>query len=136
LPDEEVDFTMAIVAGFTLDSLLGNAKKAIAKFNNGFYVGVEEENAKVISSNYELKQNCPNPVVKTTEFQYTIPKASKVRLEIYNIAGEKVATLINGYETAGCKTTNWNPGTIKSGIYFYKLITPNYTATKKLILMK
>ncbi|MDD5530783.1 MAG: T9SS type A sorting domain-containing protein [bacterium] len=136
LPNEEVDFTIAVVCAYNLSNLKESAQDAITRFNNGYFVGVEEENGKVTSYNYELKQNYPNPVVKTTEFQYTIPKASKVRLEIYNIAGEKVATVVNGYETAGCKKTNWNPGTIKSGIYFYKLITPDYTATRKLILMK
>ena len=73
-----------------------------------------------------LHQNHPNPFNPVTEIQYDLRETSKVRLEIFNIAGQKVCTLVDGMEAAGYKTAIWNGRTsdgksVASGIYIYKL---------------
>ncbi|MFQ6032946.1 MAG: T9SS type A sorting domain-containing protein, partial [Candidatus Zixiibacteriota bacterium] len=59
-----------------------------------------------------------------------------VKLEIYNLLGQKVATLVDEYQEAGQKTVNWEAKDFSSGIYFYKLSASDFTATKKMVLTK
>ncbi|MCK4978796.1 MAG: T9SS type A sorting domain-containing protein, partial [Candidatus Delongbacteria bacterium] len=72
---------------------------------------------------------------------YSIKEAGNVRLEIYNLRGQLVKTLVNEVQETGEYTTSWN-GTdnsnkpVSSGVYLYKMKSANYTATKKMILMK
>ncbi len=89
----------------------------------------------------ELHSNYPNPFNPITNISYSVKKAGKVTLEVYNIKGQLVKTLVNDVKETGNYTTTWN-GTdnsnksVSSGVYFYKMKTGNYTATKKMILMK
>jgi len=71
-----------------------------------------------------------------TQISYTLPRDCHVRLEIYNILGQKVATLVDEYQQAGQKTINWEAKDLSSGIYFYKLSAGDFTATKKMVLTK
>ncbi len=90
----------------------------------------------------ELFQNYPNPFNPTTQIQFTLEKTEPVRLEIFNILGQKVKTMLSGEEfSAGPYTFNWNGRDdgnvpVSSGTYVYKLATPSFRATKKMILVK
>jgi hypothetical protein len=59
-----------------------------------------------------------------------------VTLNVYDVLGRKVASLINEYQTAGSHTLNFNAASLASGIYFYRLEAGNYNSVKKMILMK
>lgn len=85
---------------------------------------------------YSLEQNYPNPFNPSTTIKFAIPEVSNVKLTIYNILGQKVAELVNSTLEAGSYTFNWNAMNVASGLYFYELNTNNFTAIKKMTLLK
>ncbi len=89
-----------------------------------------------LGTKYSLSQNYPNPFNPATQIVYELPRESRVLLEIYNILGEKVATLVDQLEQAGRHRVWWNPETIPSGVYFYRLQTGSFIETKKLLLLR
>ena len=95
----------------------------------------------VIPSVFALHQNYPNPFNPVTEIQFDVPVESQVTLIIYNIMGQEVTTLTNSTLQAGFHSVRWN-GTngqgeqISTGLYFYRLTSPAFTSTKKMIMVK
>ena len=85
---------------------------------------------------FRLEQNYPNPFNPTTTIEYTIPKADRVILKIYDILGREVTTLVNGEQLKGKYSIAFNANKLASGVYFYRLRAGNFVETKKLILMK
>ena len=90
---------------------------------------------------YGLSQNYPNPFNPTTSIEFALPEAADVSLEIYNLLGQKVRTLVNGYVSAGYVTTRWDGldqhgQEVGSGTYIYRLKTTDQSFSKKLVLMK
>ncbi|MBI3189556.1 MAG: T9SS type A sorting domain-containing protein [Ignavibacteriales bacterium] len=86
-------------------------------------VGIGEPSLSNIKPEYfNLMQNYPNPFNPTTVIRYQLPVTSHVTLQIYNILGQQVATLVNEKLTAGSYSVNWNPNEIASGIYYYKMV--------------
>ena len=90
---------------------------------------------------FRLYANYPNPFNPTTTISYDLPSAGHVRLEVFNLLGRKVTTLVDEYQTAGFRKVDWNGQneageTVSSGVYFYRLTTGNYVQTKKMILLK
>jgi parallel beta-helix repeat protein len=83
----------------------------------------------------------PNPFNPTTTLQYTLARASYVRIEIYNIAGQRITTLLQQPQPAGIHRLRWNGtnqfgNTVNSGVYFYRIITNQTTKSGKLFLIK
>jgi hypothetical protein len=97
---------------------------------------VENKSDVNIVKHFELNQNYPNPFNPMTIITYKIPHNSFVSLKIYNIIGQELKTLINGYKTAGEHQITWHAESFPSGIYFYKLHAGEFSETKKLILQK
>ena len=90
---------------------------------------------------YSLSQNYPNPFNPETEIEYSIQQLSEVRLEIFNILGERVHTIFNGKQDAGVYRAVWDGRTSKgfkaaSGVYIYRLTANKYSASKKMILVR
>ena len=83
-----------------------------------------------------LLQNYPNPFNPTTKIQFSVAHPSVVTLKIYNVLGQEVATLVNGYEEVGVKSIDFDASRFSSGIYFYKMVAGTYSAVKKMIFMK
>ncbi len=88
-----------------------------------------------------LDQNYPNPFNPSTEIGFDLPKPSFVSLDIYDVLGRKVTTLINERLTAGSKRVQWNgrdnTGTeVASGVYFYRLQTSDHVEVRKMVLLK
>jgi len=75
-----------------------------------------------------------------TEIRYALPavgnQQSAVSLEVYNILGEKVATLVDEKQAAGYKVVTWNAKDVGSGIYFYRLQAGNFVETKRMVLIR
>ena len=85
---------------------------------------------------FQLQQNYPNPFNPSTDISYTITKAGNVTLKVYNMLGQDVATLVNGFQAANTYKVNFNASGLSSGVYFYKLSTGNNEMIKKMVLMK
>ena len=85
---------------------------------------------------YSLGNNFPNPFNPMTTINYSLGTAGEARLVIYNVLGQEVRTLVNGVQNAGKHQISFDASELASGIYLYRLETPQFTATKKMILMK
>jgi len=85
---------------------------------------------------YELAQNYPNPFNPTTEISFDLAEASGVKLEVYNIMGQKVATLVDDYLEAGSHTAVWDASMSASGVYLYRLEAGLFMETRKMVLLK
>jgi Secretion system C-terminal sorting domain len=89
-----------------------------------------------VPAKYELSQNYPNPFNPTTNIDYTIPTSGFVTLKVFNILGQEVATLTNGYQKSGNYTATFNASNLASGVYLYRLEAGSVSITKKLVLLK
>ena len=90
-----------------------------------------------VAQQYGLISNSPNPFNPSTEIKFAVKKSGKAVLAIYNIKGQKVATLFNGFAEADKTIIKvWNASNITSGVYFYKLTSNGKTYVKKMLLMK
>ena len=89
-------------------------------------------------SQFLLEQNYPNPFNPTTMITYQLPASSDVKLEVFDVLGRKVATLVNARQSAGSYSVNFNSAqyNLASGVYFYKLSAGNFSQTRKMILTK
>jgi hypothetical protein len=87
-------------------------------------------------NSYALEQNYPNPFNPSTLIRYQIPIGRNVSLKVYDILGNEVAVLVNDYRDAGSYEVEFNSDQLSSGIFFYTLSSGNYTATKKMILIR
>ncbi|HZY10456.1 MAG TPA: M20/M25/M40 family metallo-hydrolase [Bacteroidota bacterium] len=85
---------------------------------------------------FHLEQNYPNPFNPTTTIRYSLAKEGYVNVQVYNILGVKIATLVNGWKYAGTYILDWNAEELPSGVYIYRLSTPLYQATRRMILFK
>ncbi len=95
----------------------------------------------VLPNEFALKQNYPNPFNPSTEISFSLPKASQVTIEVFNVLGKRVATLLSGFHEAGTSTVTWDAVTddgqaVASGMYFYRLNAGNFTQTRKMVLLK
>ncbi|HIB52633.1 MAG TPA: T9SS type A sorting domain-containing protein, partial [Candidatus Marinimicrobia bacterium] len=95
----------------------------------------------VLPEVFALRQNYPNPFNPVTTIAYDIPEIANVRIDMYNILGQKVRTLVNGTHQPGVYHVRWN-GTndfgnpLSSGMYFYRISSEQFISVKKLVLMK
>ena len=83
-----------------------------------------------------LFQNYPNPFNPTTVIEYSLPQSSHVRLEVYSILGQLVATLVNERVTMGTHTVSFDGKNLSSGVYIYRLTTPEYAESRMMNLIK
>ena len=85
---------------------------------------------------FALNQNYPNPFNPSTTIRYTIQESGQVRVAVYNLMGQKVATLVDGVKQAGPHTVRWNAAGHASGMYYYRLEANGQVITKKMTLIK
>lgn len=126
------------------DGSLGvhNTKYAIAilRASLGLVTGVTMDPVSVPTA-FELSQNYPNPFNPTTEIRFALPKASNVKLVVYDIIGRVVKTLVDQRLDAGGHRAMWSGRdesgkTVASGVYFYHIQADGFNATKKMVLTK
>ncbi len=96
--------------------------------------GLEQTNNGV--REFRLNQNYPNPFNPSTKIQFTLTKAGVVTLDVYDVNGQFVKSLINGYLNAGDRELTFDASGLSSGTYFYKISANGYTETKKMLLVK
>jgi len=97
--------------------------------------GIEDVSTVKIGD-FALAQNYPNPFNPSTKIEYSLKKASDVTLEIYNVVGQKVATLVNGRKPAGQFSVDFDASNFSSGLYFYTLKSGDVNLTRKMMLLK
>ncbi|MCP4634637.1 MAG: T9SS type A sorting domain-containing protein [candidate division Zixibacteria bacterium] len=120
-------------------SFMFNVTPALASANGNndwnllSWFGDETEELPHVSA---LHDNFPNPFNPVTTIDYDLTSDGDVTLEVYNLMGQKMETLVNGYESAGQKSITWDASTFSSGVYFYRLTTVDNVFTKKMTLMK
>ncbi len=85
---------------------------------------------------FELAQNYPNPFNPTTNIKFSVPESGNVKLSVYNLLGEEVAVLLNGFSQAGTFEVTFNASNLSTGVYLYKLQSANSVQTKKMMLLK
>ncbi len=96
--------------------------------------GVEE--SEIIPTDYVLLQNYPNPFNPTTTIKFGLPEDSNVKLIVYNVLGQEIVTLINGFMNAGYHSVNFDASMLNTGIYIYKIQANDFVAMKKMIYVK
>ncbi len=107
-------------------------------FDAGWALGIDDD---LLPEVFALHQNYPNPFNPVTTIRFDVPEESHIRLDVYNILGQRVQTLVNGNMQPGFHVIRWNgtndTGTpLASGMYIYRIHSSKFTAVKKLVLMK
>lgn len=99
---------------------------------------IKEEHGNLLPNNYELFQNYPNPFNPSTVIKWQLAADSNVKLRIYDQLGKEIDTCVNEFQRAGTHqiTLNLDNYNLTSGVYFYKLTANNFSATKKLTILK
>ncbi|HMQ70779.1 MAG TPA: T9SS type A sorting domain-containing protein, partial [Ignavibacteria bacterium] len=106
-------------------------------FNGNFeYFNLNNEVNIGTPSAYALSQNYPNPFNPSTTINFDLPTDGNVSLKLYDMSGKEVATLVNEVRAAGYYSVNFNASQLTSGVYFYSISADNFTATKKMLLVK
>jgi hypothetical protein len=90
----------------------------------------------LVPAKFDLTQNYPNPFNPSTSIRFSIPQTSKVLLKVYDVLGREVATLVNSEKAAGNYEVNFDASKLASGLYVYTINAGNYSATKKMMLLK
>lgn len=90
----------------------------------------------ILPSAFTISQNYPNPFNATTTISYSLVKDTDVAINIYDILGKKVATLVDCYQNAGKHQITWNASEVSSGMYFYKISADGETYQKAMLLLK
>ena len=85
---------------------------------------------------YDLAQNYPNPFNPSTVIEYSIHATSNVKVEVYNVLGKLITTLVNENQETGNYQVNFDASGLSSGIYYYKIQSSNFAATKIMLLLK
>ena len=136
---EKTNMAIALVAANSLSDLRQAAESALSEY--GAYLDVEDVIAS-LPTEIELSQNYPNPFNPQTTIEFALKSTQDVRLEVYNVTGQKVITLLDGLAQAGINSIVWDgrDGSgqqTASGIYFYRLTAEDgQCQTKKMVLLK
>ena len=85
---------------------------------------------------FAVAQNSPNPFNPTTTISFTLAKAGRTTVDIYNVAGQKVDTLVNGTLSAGAHSISWNAAKFSAGVYFYTVRSGDLSRTMKMTLLR
>jgi choice-of-anchor A domain-containing protein/uncharacterized repeat protein (TIGR01451 family) len=113
---------------------IGGTSGVITSSNPTSTTGTKDKSE--LPGSFNLEQNYPNPFNPSTSIRFSVSKKEVVSLTVFNSIGEVVNTLVNGEFEAGSYEVKFNSNNLPSGIYLYRLSTPSFTSTKKMILQK
>jgi hypothetical protein len=89
-----------------------------------------------IPKQFSLSQNYPNPFNPVTSIEFRLPDRGSVKLRVYDVMGKEIQTLVKGEMNPGVYKTEWNAANYSSGVYFYTLVSGNFTETRKMVIAK
>ncbi len=131
---DSVEISFALIGGYTVEDIYGSANLARQLYDQATSIDGGKE---TLPTGFTLNQNYPNPFNPTTTISFDLPRATDVRLTVYNTLGQEVTRLHNGRLPAGHHAIDWHTdGSHASGMYFYRLSTENATETRKMLLLK
>ncbi len=138
-PSETKGFTLTDGKGNPVVSMTGSGSFAMNKVPSS--LGIAVVNGAEKPKEFALSQNFPNPFNPTTNFSVSLPMTEHLEVGVYNVLGQKVATLANDVREAGTYSITWNSTTdagmsASSGVYFLKMTAGNFTSVRKIMLMK
>jgi 5'-nucleotidase / UDP-sugar diphosphatase len=110
--------------------------RVVAVKNSGNVKKEGDDIGTLLPMEYSLSQNYPNPFNPSTEIQFSLGSDSKIRLSVYNILGEEIVLLADGLRIAGTYRVTWNADNFPGGVYIYCLQSEEFSATKKMVLLK
>ncbi|MCI0691777.1 S8 family peptidase [candidate division KSB1 bacterium] len=139
---QSVTVAFAVLGGTDLNDLKANAQAA-----RSVYLTTEVDDSQIdpVPLQFALAQSTPNPfamrTAPSTEIRYSLAETGPVTLRIFNVLGQEVAVLVRGVQNPGSYAVQWNGldrrgVAVPSGVYFYQLKTPGFTATRKLIVVE
>ena len=145
-PDNSVDVNLAFNAGSLPDGVYEGIFRLITNdpfsgisdiplVMNVGQVGIDD-NTEILPGRFALHSTYPNPFNSSTAIKYSTLKAGDVSLEAFNILGQKVATIYNGFQNAGEHTMLWDAKDMSSGTYFIRLSSDDKSTETKVILLK
>lgn len=105
-------------------------------YRNDYVVGVQEHETTVIPKEVSLFQNFPNPFNPSTTIRFSLPKRSTVMLEVFDLLGRRVETLLTNVAEPGTHNITWDASSLASGVYLYRLTTETTSTTKPMVLIK
>lgn len=139
IPLPEFQNSSNITLNFTITVTDDNFQPVNGYFPEEGYISViltGMDGNDITNIDYSLEYNYPNPFNPTTTISYSIKEAGRVLLEVYDILGAKVTTLVNEEKSTGKYEVKFNASGYSSGMYFYKITSGEFTDVKKMILMK
>ncbi|WP_340104625.1 T9SS type A sorting domain-containing protein [Rhodohalobacter sp. 8-1] len=119
---------------FNAESVIGSPREPIELL--GEVATSSEETFSNLPVSFELNLNYPNPFNPTTQIDFALPEASDVRLEIFNVIGQRVSVLVNEQRTAGYHNVRFDASGLASGVYFYRIHAGSFVKTQKMMLLK
>ncbi len=130
-----------VMIKMSIESLVNNLVSITAlknTLNAPFYLptDVVEDDLTLLPKSFSLNQNYPNPFNPTTQIKFSIPIRSNVTIDIFNLLGQKVKTLINKELSAGNHVVDWDASDVSTGLYIYKMTAGNFSQSKKMIFLK
>ena len=88
------------------------------------------------TSAFLLQQNASNPAVGTTAIRHTLAEAPDVRVDVYNVIGRRVATLVDGFQADGLHVATWNAVAVANGTYVYRVTAGGVSETRRLVVAR
>lgn len=123
-------------AGTVLGPVGVTGMSALAMRTDSATVKVDDRESSVMARTHQLYQNYPNPFNPSTTIRYSLAQTEQVSLRIFNLAGQEIATLIEGKQGAGEHRVQWHAEGAPSGVYFYRLQVGEKVETRKMVLMQ
>ena len=139
---DKVDYSStSMTASPTYDPTTGAAVAATVSMSIDAVVTDAPTDRPTVPTNYLLAQNYPNPFNPTTQILFSIPQNERVTLSIFNVLGQRIATLVDGLLTQGTHVVTWNGRDnrgmqLPSGVYFYTLKAAGFTESKRMLMLK
>jgi len=128
-----VDYNVAVTNNVTLETANNYLNVDVVLAADALTSIQSEKN---MVTNFALSQNYPNPFNPSTVISYQLPSSGFVTVKIYNVIGKEIATLVNEFQQSGNYSKEFSAGGLNSGVYFYTIKAGNFSATKKMILIK
>ena len=127
------EVTNVVKTDYTYDSAANNETMVC---ESGVIYSSDGDDKSMVSAQYSLSQNYPNPFNPTSDISFSLPKSGHAVLTLYDIRGRKVATLAEGMFGEGTHTITLDASKMSSGVYFYQLISGDFSDKKKMVLLK
>jgi len=125
-----------VAAGPNVTAVAIDTAGNTSQFSTPYVTPVEQDDHLQIPREYRLSQNFPNPFNPTTMINYELRMTNDVDLSIYNLLGQKVATLVSEKQAAGSYQVEWHAGEMASGVYYYRIKAGQFDDVKKMILLQ